>query len=55
MAVKDKLSPEELKRYYDTADSIKLTPGWVGSGHGHEAHRRWNLISGAGPKWSHWC
>ena len=33
MAVKDKLSPEELKRYYDTADSIKLTPGWLGSGH----------------------
>ena len=32
MAVKDKLGPAELKRYYDTADDIKLTPGWVGRG-----------------------
>ena len=32
MAVQDKLGPEELKQYYDTADGIKLTPGWVGRG-----------------------
>ena len=28
MAVKDKLGPEELKHYYDSADGIKLIPGW---------------------------
>ncbi len=32
MAVQDKLGPKELKQYYDTADGIKLTPGWVGRG-----------------------
>ena len=30
MAVQEKLGPEELKQYYDTADDLKLMPGWVG-------------------------
>ena len=29
MAVQQKLSAEELKQYYDSADNIKLTPGWI--------------------------
>lgn len=33
MAIHDVLSPDELKRYYDSADNIRLTPGWVGRGH----------------------
>ena len=32
MAVQDKLSPEELKRYYASADNINLVPGWIGAG-----------------------
>ena len=30
MAVQGKLSTEELRQYYDSADSVSLTPGWVG-------------------------
>ena len=33
MAVQDVLSPEELKRYYDSADNLNLSPGWVGREH----------------------
>jgi gentisate 1,2-dioxygenase len=33
MAVKDVLSSEQLKNYYDAADNISLIPGWVGGGH----------------------
>ena len=33
MAVQDKLSADELKRYYDSADGINLMPGWVGREH----------------------
>lgn len=32
MAVKDVLNSQELKYYYDAADNMNLTPGWVGSG-----------------------
>ena len=30
MAVQDKLSPEELNQYYNSADEMRLGPGWVG-------------------------
>ena len=29
MAVKDSLNAGELRDYYDSADDINLTPGWV--------------------------
>jgi gentisate 1,2-dioxygenase len=32
MAVQRKTEPEELQTYYDTADRIRLTPGWVQRG-----------------------
>ena len=30
MAVQDKLDAEELKQYYNSADGIRLSPGWLG-------------------------
>ena len=33
MAVQDKLSAEELKQYYNSADEVRLGPGWVGREH----------------------
>ena len=30
MAVQDKLGAEDLKQYYNSADGIRLSPGWLG-------------------------
>ena len=30
MAVQDKLNADDLKHYYDSADGINLSPGWLG-------------------------
>ena len=30
MAVQGKIGPEEAQQYYDAADRVRLTPGWIG-------------------------
>ena len=53
MAVPKKVTVDEAQRYYDTADSIRIKPGWM-QGEGSPCLKS-NPTSGAGRRWSRWC
>ena len=53
MAVPEKVTVGEAQQYYDTADSIRIKPGWM-QGEASPCPKS-NPTSGAGRRWSRWC
>ena len=52
MAVPEKVSVDEAQQYYDTADSIRIRPGWM-QGEGQPMPEI-EPTCGGGRRWSRW-